>query len=76
MTSKMSLREHINSAWEAFVEVGGSEDMFTALAFDSPSQAYYAGQVWAYARVLYEFGTPLPVGIDFDDLDRVDAEYV
>ena len=34
-----------DSAWQAFLEVGGNTEMFKARLFKTEAQAYYAGQV-------------------------------
>ena len=56
LSKKWGARMHLNdwliSAWEAFEQVGGTPEMFLATLFGNPSQAYYAGQVVAFRKVL------------------------
>ena len=57
----MSLSERARDAWDSFQGVGDTLEMYETTLFDNPSQAYYAGQVWAYNRVRYLEGSPCVV---------------
>ena len=39
-------------SWDAFVEVGGTDDMHAASLFKTEAQAFYSGQVTAFDKVL------------------------
>ena len=72
------LQDIAMSAWEAFRQVGGTDSMYNASTFGTEAQAYYAGQVWAYNRVLFKMGLGM-VGethVDYDELDKMYADYV
>ena len=72
----MTLVECADSAWNAFVSVGGTEDMYLGSAYSNPAQAYYGGQVWAYNRMLHKLGMPIWPFVDYDDLEQFAADYV
>ena len=70
-----TLSERARDTWDAFQGVGGTLKMYEATTFDTPAQAYYAGQVWAYNRVKYEFGFPTWPETDYADLDAAFNAY-
>ena len=70
-----SLSERARDTWDSFQGVGGTLEMYETTLFDNPSQAYYAGQVWAYNRVQYEFGLPTWPETDYAALDAAVEEY-
>ena len=72
----MNLSEWAGDAWGAFASVGGTEDMYEAGLYDNTAQAYYAGQVWAYNRILFMLGLPHWPVKDYGAFDREWEAYV
>ena len=71
-----NLAEKARDTWDAFQGVGGALAMYESTAFDNPSQAFYAGQVWALNYVLHTMGLPTWPETDYASLDLATADYV
>ena len=71
----MTLEEWAKDAWSSFKSVGGDEAIYAAGLFKTDAQAYYAGQVWAYNRVLYQFGQETQTDTDYASLDSEYRKY-
>lgn len=73
---RRNLREHACDASKTFAEVGGTAEMYYAATFLTESQAFYAGQLRAYNRVLYAFGqSQVDMPEDYAAHDREYEEY-
>ncbi|MYB84570.1 MAG: hypothetical protein F4X54_07540 [Chloroflexi bacterium] len=52
----LTLPELLRSSWDAFIQVGGNEEMYAAVTFRTEAQAYYAGQYKAFEHVARKMG--------------------
>ena len=49
--------------------------MYLSTLFDTPSQCYYAGQLWAYNRIRFALGLATYPYVDFTAIESAVAEY-
>lgn len=72
-----SLKQWAEDAWATFTEHGGTIEMFLSGQYQSRVQAYYAGEVWAFNKVLDELGQGQVLAPGYPmDFHMIDKDYV
>lgn len=57
-------------AWERFVGLGGECSMYDAMVFRTTPQAFFAGGLFEYNRLLYAMGSHYHPPTPYDDFDK------